>query len=306
MTYDIVDRVILYLLNGEIRMLAREHNKQTNVQSDMFITYRYKVSITESTIDVVHNGHKNTEFYIPSLNLCFNKQAIFKSNNPRNSSSLFDYKYTSPLTKVNLPVQLIEKIQSIFELHRNDKCFHPFSEIKENEELSALFKNMHLSVKEGRILDVRFLENEKDFEFAYKTYGNSALLPYMLKYLNGQKPPHQKTINRILEIIHSLDQIEKESLKNSLSNELQLSKDNYNDQSFDYLNPAVVGLASFGTALAFTENPIIGIGAGLFAGGITFFKKSSDLGSQKMQRDQLKDRFFDALVSSPRISFDKQ
>jgi len=290
-------------------MLARKNDEQPNIGEDMFLTYRYQVTISANTMDAVHGGHIITEFYIPSLKLCFNEEAVFESDNPRNKTglSIFDNDCASPLTIVNLPVQLIEKIKSIFELHKNDRCFHSFPEIKKDGELSALFEKMHLSVKEGnciRILDVRSLEKEKDFEIAYKTYGNSALIPYMLNYINGKSLLHQETVNRILEIIHSLDLIEKESLKNSLSDNLRLAYNN-NDQSPGYSESAGVGLASFGAVSAVTKNPVIGIGAGLFAAGITFFKRSSDLEYQKVQRDQLKDQFFDALVSGQQASFKK-
>lgn len=284
-------------------MLSKlENNTNVNTNKSTVVAYRYQVTLAEDLISAVHGGYDITEFYIPSINIRFNKQAISQSHVARNSVGLFSHATMSPITEVHLSAELVEKILSVYNsLHKvddNGNVLASTSALMFDPVFADLF--MAVSVREGndtRHLDVRFLDgDERDFELAYRSFGNDALIPYMLKYIQNGVPRQREIFDRLLDITKHLTPVEKNSLKASLEDNINLIKENHKDDSADMITPSAAGLATGWVAMDATKNPLVGLGVGVLTGVATFFGKNAVTNVyhqyQDNQRENVKQQFF--------------
>src|SRR5579872_5105014 len=160
--------------------LSNNYNKDNTT----VIAYRYRCTIAAGAIDMAHGGNNIIEFFIPSLNMCFNEKAAFTADHARNVLGSDMYTYRSPLTEVYLPTALVDKIteaKKVLEKAEKSNVNWGSNSLIDDEQFIKLFSMMTAEIKEGnciRILNPEFLGNENDFEVAYREFGNDALPPY--------------------------------------------------------------------------------------------------------------------------------
>jgi hypothetical protein len=268
------------------------------------IAYRYRCTVAENVHEALHGGHDVTEFFIPSISLCFNNEGILFSVEPRNHDGMFEYQCPTALTKVYLPASLVNKLNAMLNSHSvtNEKEL-----LVADQEIKNLFSNQSVSIQEGgelKFLDPRFLHDEKYFTAAYQAFGNDALPAYIKKYLNGVTP-HQATIDCIFKIIASLDEVEKNSLKKCLINKLKKTnppKVNSQDEPFEIPIPAIPSVVGFVTgciASRVSDNPMVSFGVGTTSAAMTLFGQyvydHYQKNQLKNQLDKLKKLIFDLL-----------
>lgn len=278
------------------------HEVITELRSQYVVTYRYKTTIANDTHEALRGGHTITEFFIPSLSLCINKEYVYTSEKPRNrvGSPFLSESTTSPLTKRHLTPGLIDKIKqaqdSVVEMEK----------LNTDEEYQALFKRPVI-YKEGQVL--YFLKaNDDNFQTAYKAYGNDAVLQEMLKYISGKKSQETSPLDDLVRIIESLDTFEIETLTKVLTD--KISNIENKDDTFIKLYSTVSGLIKWGAPCAagtlaglkaetVTKNTLLALTTGVVVSALTFFAanacKDYLLQKQSVSQEKMKDLFFNLL-----------
>jgi len=67
------------LVNRNFNQLS--HETITELRRQYIVAYRYKVTIATDMDEVLRGGHTITEFFIPSLDLCFNENVFIHLTN---------------------------------------------------------------------------------------------------------------------------------------------------------------------------------------------------------------------------------
>jgi hypothetical protein len=132
------------------------------------------------------------EYFIPSINVCFNKEKIFRSKEALNMDTLI-YHCPTVLRKVLLSEKLVYEL--------TDTLGEANCVSAEKLKNSGIF---------GPPLDMFFVADEKDFDHKYQSHGSLILPNYIMSYirdtnLDSNCSPHhlkksQKNLDRFLEI----------------------------------------------------------------------------------------------------------
>jgi len=227
---------------------------KTRVSSDdKVICYMYQRCYVDRLI------YQTDECFIPSEKICFGRNEAYKSEIPNNKDDGF-FKSHTILKKVLLPTGWIEKL-----IEKLDKDTVKLDKV----ETEKIF---------GESLFMDFFASEKDFEQNYKQFGTFILPNYIMRYFNEKENMNadSKTANRILNIISSLDDIEKKSLTICLDERKKylIEKRKFYGQDKKIESPIALYTGTVATAVGVATGLMFeSIPAGIFAGGLVLFGK---------------------------------
>jgi hypothetical protein len=77
--------------------------------------YKYKTRIIDTHDNIRYKEYIVTEFFVINKNVCFNKQSVFRSPQPRNTDKI------CPTVLVKVPINIINQITKIIELQEDGK-----------------------------------------------------------------------------------------------------------------------------------------------------------------------------------------
>lgn len=303
------------LVNKNFKQLS--HEAIADLKGQCIVAYRYRATVANDWNDAIHGGkHDIIEFFIPSLNLCFNNEYVYTSDKPYNhiGSPFLSESKTSPLTKKYLAPSLVDTIkqvhQHLFVAEKDEAIV--MEKLQTDEEYQVLFKRP-IIVKEGEHVVGFLKDNDDNFQAAYKVYGNDAVLQEILKYISGKKYQETSPLDDLVRIIKRLDTLEKESLKAGLfdkTNTIENEENSFNGSSsfasslLKWVAPCAVGGVAGLKAEALTKNTLFAFTTGVGIGALTFFAGSAckDHLTKKQQthQEEMKE-FFSNLLNKQSI-----
>lgn len=140
-------------------------------------------------------------------------------------------------------------------------------------------------------LDLFFYADEKEFNSKYEQHGALIFPYYIMKYLQGHLNPHSKTAKHIIELVDSLDELEKNSLKVCIEERLNDLRKWKKEEPVISVSTGVTAIAASAvTAYLSQSTPV-----SLFAGGFVMFSKKQYDDYQNAQREAYQTTLFDAL-----------
>lgn len=265
-------------------------NNMLSSSREGILAYRYQAhhSSLDRTLNLSLRSQK-IEYFIPSRNICINKENIYKSNRPNNLDSC-EYHCPTVLQKCLLPKTFIDKVYD--ELH--DKNYTYIDDAEINNILSNLFKNT--------LYERELSLNEQNFEKDYIKYGNLALPHYIFRYFNDDNLSKNSTVTKkIFRIIASLDDMEKSSLENHLRGMMKEQAIRYTTYNVKESSCSLSdGIIPLGVGIGLTclaES----IPAGLIGAGLTLFGKYKYNKSLENQNREFQENIFTALSTEPLI-----
>ena len=241
--------------------------------------YKYELNVMVDLrgIPTRRNTQRITEYYIPSLEICFNRVAVLKSQVARNSKSIISK--ACPLTATEIPDDLANDLKNI--LGDNDSAY--FDKIK-NDDILSIFEEKNIPGKtkitpSGSEKIISFVKDIDNFWNSYEAKGNVVLKKAIIYYiLNGITPPDVE-LSQLQTLTKTLEEVEKVSLAESISAALDIKDGKLlrRNEDIESINASKAYCGKIGAGLGFfaarsvSVAPPVGAAAGAVLGYIGEF-----------------------------------
>lgn len=267
--------IIKYLRDH--RQAVEEHHEEMDKKTNKISCYKYQRCLAGSIYQ--------EEYFIPSEKICFNSNGAYRADKPDNRDEKYFESHTI-LKRVSIPSHWVEKLKE--KLNENDPVALDPSETRRYFDA---------------YLQMDFLAEENMFEQRYYEFGTFILPNYIMSYLEDENSvnTNSSTAIRILELIDNLYSIEKQSLAICLQERMikKAAEKNAN-KSYEFpisLTTGATAVAAGSVAGFLSDSAPVGI----FATGLVMFGMKKYDAYFKKQREEYRNKIFDALGIKPML-----
>lgn len=193
--------------------------RKPNTSTETILAYKYKRNAIVSEGSYAFRDTVSLiEYFVPSLNKCFNKHGIFCAKKPQTDKSKdIGYNKAEPVTAVQLPKSFVDKMDS-FQV----KGDYDYTQWANQPENCSLFEKKPYNQIDVTVGNLIFIKSDKNFLSRLERNGNRVFKKAIISFILKNELPEKVSKEKLIELISALSREEQQSILSSVSIELKM------------------------------------------------------------------------------------